>query len=150
MLFAHLHFVFNALPATEKKLNELAFHTVSSKSYILLFKLAVLFGITGGIWFICLSMFYTIYWSGLFKAYSGLLLFSEMLEQFLFFVDPIVYIAMSSELRRPLLKLIGKGRSGVHPSGATSINDPQQAGTAVTTRKVTQANVNKINLEFND
>ncbi len=68
--------------------------------------MAALFGVTGGIWFIYLTTFYIIYYSGLFKPYSLLLLGNEMLEQFLFFVDPIVYIAMSSELRKTLLRIV--------------------------------------------
>ena len=47
-------------------------------------------------------MFYCIYWSGLFTPYSWLLLCNEMLEQFLFIVDPVVYISMSTELRHTL------------------------------------------------
>ena len=83
-------------------------------------QLTVLFGITGGIWMVYLTLFYTIYWSPIGKdPYSGVLLFEEMLEQFLFFVDPIVYIGMSSELRRPLYKFLGMSHK-ITPSEATT------------------------------
>ncbi len=71
-----------------------------------------MFAVTGTIWFLYLVFFYTTYWSGLFKPYSPLLLLNEMLETFLYFMDPIAYIALSSELQRPVLELVGKSLPG--------------------------------------
>ncbi len=67
-----------------------------------------MFAVTGTIWFLYLTFFFTIYWSGLFKPYSALLLLNEMLETFLYLMDPIAYIALSSELQRQVLELVGK------------------------------------------
>ncbi len=63
-------------------------------------------------------MFYTTYWSGIFEPYSWLLLSNEMLEQLLFFVDPIVYIGMSTELRKTVMKIVSRDDNSVHPTEA--------------------------------
>ncbi len=68
--------------------------------------MAILFGFTALVWLSYLLTFYASYWTGLFQEYSFWLVISEILEQCLFIVDPVVYIAMSIEMRQAILRTI--------------------------------------------